>query len=209
MILLRRVVAVAAIVLAVALIAGHLRPDPPATRQITVAARDLPAGHLLTPSDLRTVQVPADLEAFERAADEADLPGRVIATRVDRGEVLSNSRLIARTPGEGLPDGTAPFHVVVSDPRMLDLAGPGQRVRVHRARTGAMLAQDVLVLGVDPPEQAGGGLFPASAGMERGLVLALPPEVIDAALATPEPDGLVPRVHVVPSTGPPASGPAG
>lgn len=197
-ILLRRLLAVAAIMAALVLTVQVVRPDAPAEREVHVAVRDLPAGHRLTTGDLRTLALPADLPTLTHAAAGQDLPGRMLATAIAGGELLTTTRLVPRAASEGLPDGTAPLHVVVSDPRMLDLVGPGQRVCVHRARTGGLLADDVLVLGIDPPNDTEQH-FGSVGGAERGLVLALPITVIDEALASPEPDGLVPRVHVVPS----------
>lgn len=201
---LRRALAVLALIAAIGVAADLLRPHPPESRSALTAARDLPAGHRLTVGDLRAVTVPADLPAADHLALREELVDRVLATTVARGELLSRTRLVPRGTAEGLPAGTSPLHVVVSDPRMLDLVTPGQRVRVHRARTGGLVAHDVLVVGVDAPREES-SLIGGESGGERGLVLALPVDVIDAALATPEPDGLVPRMHVVPTSDPPTT----
>lgn len=130
------------------------------------------------------------------ALTSTDLAGRTLATPLAAGELVSRTRLVPRSPAEGLPSGTTPLRVRVVDPRMLDLVTPGQRADVYRGTTGESLSRGVLVLAVDPPSISTNPLLPASD--EPGVVLAVPNETVGPLLAQPE-DGLTARVHVIPA----------
>ncbi|MFC7491245.1 MULTISPECIES: SAF domain-containing protein [unclassified Knoellia] len=198
---LRRTVAVACAVAALLALVGIVRPPSPATTTVLVAARALPAGTVLTASDVRS----ADLESRPRAvgavgavADPDELVGRRLASRVQVGEVLTVGRLVPQTPADGLPTDHVAAHVLLADERSLDLVSAGQRVTLFADTGGSAVARDVLVLGVDTPDD--GGLptsLPGSHVSPRGLVIALSPTALDQVFAGQRPDGGPPRVLAV------------
>jgi len=193
---LRRAAAFVIFALALAAATVSLRAPTPTSTTIVVAARDLGAGHRLEAGDLQPAAIDARL-SVPAVDSPGSLLGRRLATAVTAGEPLSPTRLVPRTLAEGLPPDTAAFPIRVADPRVLDLLSAGQHVRLHRASTGALLATHVLVLGIDPATD-GGAPLSLGPGPERGIVVALPASAVDAALATPENDGLAPRMQVVP-----------
>lgn len=67
------------------------------THPITIAATAMPAGHTITATDLRTVQVAGDIP-FASTADAAQLLGRVTTGSVDAGTVMADS-MAAGPPG--------------------------------------------------------------------------------------------------------------
>lgn len=73
---------------------------------MAVAAHDLPAGHTLTPSDLRSVTRPSNETPPARLASGT---GLVLATPLRTGEILTDARVL----GPGLLAGQAPGTVAV------------------------------------------------------------------------------------------------
>lgn len=190
--LLRRLLAVVLLAAAALTLAATLPGTGGPDGTAVVSTRDLPAGHRLEPADVRVVAFPAALTGAGLAPD--DLIGQVVAGPVGAAEVLTRTRVVPRTATQGLPGDLTPLHVVVTDPVMLDLLVPGGRARIHRPGEAQALARGVPVLLIDPsPPPAPGG----AAGAGRGVVLALPDDVVAQALATSPEEG-PPRLHVLP-----------
>ncbi|WP_432496288.1 SAF domain-containing protein [Kineococcus gypseus] len=156
-----------------------LAPPRPPQQDVLVAARDLPAGAVLAPSDVQRVE-----RARASVPDGAlrSAGGAVLAGAVRRGEVLTD----ARTAGAGLltgqPPGTLATTVAVDDPLVLGSLAPGARVDVL-ARTddpvtglpsGAeRVAGGVVVLAVPTAPGGGGPLGPDPAGAAGGVLVAV------------------------------------
>lgn len=192
---LRRVTAVVCAIAAVLLLVGVVRPPPPATTEITVAARELPGGALLEATDLRTVAVVRDTSRVATVDDPAQVVGRRLASRMDRGEPVTTTRLVPRSPADGAPPGTVAAHVLIADERSLDLVSAGRRVTLFPDTGGPALARDVLVLGIDTPDRPSfTGSLPGSGSTPRGVVLALDPADLERIFAGQRPDGGAPRV---------------
>jgi Flp pilus assembly protein CpaB len=110
-----------------------LRPAPPPTVRVLVAAHDLPGGATLRSRDIRTAAFPA--AAVPDGALGSDTPrsgaaGRVLTGPMRRGEPFTDARLL----GAGLLDGYGPG-VVATPVRLADadaarLLHPGDRVDV-------------------------------------------------------------------------------
>jgi pilus assembly protein CpaB len=90
----RRLVAAALAGLAVLAGLRAMSPEPPPTRSIWAAARDLAGGRPLAAADLRAVALP--LTAVPGGALSADVRvvGRLLAAPVRRGEPLTDVRLL-------------------------------------------------------------------------------------------------------------------
>lgn len=186
---------------AVLLLLALVRPPPPPTTSALVAARDLPLGALLTPDDLRSARIlaaPDSAGTVGAVGAARDLIGRRLTSTLLAGELVTTSRLVPRTIAEGLPADTVAAHVLHADERSLDLVSPGQRVTIFADTGGEALARDVLVLGVDTPENATlTGSLPAAGVHPRGMVLALSPAALERVFAGQRPDGGPPRVLTV------------
>lgn len=128
-------VAAIAVVLAVARI---LAPPPPATVAVVVASHELPAGSVLTASDLRVSRVPRTAAPETATADADALVGTTLATPVPGGLPLVPALLAGDRFTLDPPEGTS----VVA----LDLVGAGA------LRVGD--AVDVVPAGCDGAEPA-------------------------------------------------------
>ena len=128
-----------------------VQPPPPATEDVLVAARDLPAGAVLEPDDVRTAAYAAGTAPDGLVADPV---GRALTGPVRRGEPVTATRVVE--PGML---GQHPDLVAVP-------------VRIPDATTVALLrvGDRVDLVATDPA--AGHAVRVAS----RALVLALPTE---------------------------------
>lgn len=198
---LRRGAAAVCAAAAVLTLVALVRPPSPPTTAVLVAARDLPPGAILTTKDVRAVRHPGGPDAVGAvgAVSRAhDLVGRRITSRVQVGELVTSSRLIPRSAAEGLPTDTVAAHVLHADERSLDLVAAGQRVTIFADTGGDALAVNVLVLGVDTPENPTlTGSLPGTGTTPRGLVVALSPTALDRVFAVQRPDGGPPRILTV------------
>lgn len=192
---LRRAAAVACAVAAVVALVGVVRPPPPPTTPVLVAARALASGTVLVDGDLRLVRLPRDPPPVATLRDPGALVGRRLSGPVLGGEAITTTRLVPRTPADGLPPGTVAAHVLVADERILDLVSPGHRVTLFAEVGGAAVADDVLVLGVDTPDRASvTEPLPGVGSPARGLVCALPAADLERVFAGQRPEGGAPRV---------------
>ncbi|KGN30224.1 flagellar protein FlgA [Knoellia sinensis KCTC 19936] len=183
--------AAAAIVLLVALV----RPPEAPTTPVVVAARALPAGVDLAAADLHVVRVAAHPAPAGAVASPGTLLGRRLATRVEPGEPITLTRLMPRSPADGLAPGTVAAHLTVGDVGALDLVEPGSRVDLFADVGGPALAQDVLVLAVDTPGSASlTGSLPGAETVPPGLFVALDRAGVTRIFAGQRPDGAAPRV---------------
>ena len=199
---LRRLVAAALLALAALVAVGVARPAPPATSLAVVAARDLPAGTRLTSADVTSTRWPSAHSPPAALTSARDALGQVLATPLAAGEPVTTTRLATLTADEG----RAPAHVLVADPRSLDLLTAGSRVTVWSHLGGPALAEQVPVLALDPPSEGGdGGLGEgigegASPGSTaRGAVLALDEVQAERVFAAARPEGGAPVVLLTPS----------
>ena len=179
---LRRVLSAALVAVSLALVVRELRPPPPPTVGVVVAATPIPAGAVLTAAHLRTARVPVQgvqpgaLTRVEEAA------GRRVGSGLDAGETVTTRRLVPRGPADGLRPGRVALHVVASDPASVDLLAPGTWTRVYPVSGGAVISGAAEVLTVDPPVDEG-GLLSAAPPVGRGVVLALDVHEADAVVA--------------------------
>jgi len=180
------------------LLVGVVRPPPPATSPVVVAARPLAAGTVLDPADLRVIRLPGTSPPPGSVAGPGGLVGRRVSTAVAAGEPLSTTRLVPRSTADGAPSGTVVARLVVGDARGVDLVSPGRRVTIYADTGGPALAHDVLVLGTDTPERASfAGSLPGADDIGSGIVLALEPSAVERIFAGQRPEGGPPRVLAV------------
>ena len=153
----------AALLTAAALTAAVLavRPPPPATVEVLVAARDLDASGPLAAGDLAPASLPTALAPRGALEPDAATAGRSLNAPVRRGEVVTDARL-ADPPALPYGDGLVAVPVRVADPGAVALLSPGDRVDVLAARGRDEFA----------PARAG----PAAEVVEGRPVLAVPSE---------------------------------
>lgn len=111
-----------------------LRPGPPPSVPVLAAARDLPAGKRLTPSDLHQVSLPpaaAPSGALSKAT------GRVLAGPMRQGEPLTDARVLGEPLLHGYGPGTVATPVRIADPAAVHLLHPGDHIDVLATPTNA------------------------------------------------------------------------
>ena len=175
---LRRRRLLAAVLTAVAVASGiHAAAAPPPARVgVPVAARDLPAGVVLSTGDLTEVEFAPGSVPDGVAADAA---GRTLAAPLRRGEPVTDVRLVGRALADGHADLTA-LPVRLPDAGMVDLLRAGDRIDLLAADpqgSGARtVATDVLVLAVPRATAA------SDAGTTGGrlVVVGVHPEEVTA-----------------------------
>ncbi|HJQ43913.1 MAG TPA: SAF domain-containing protein [Jatrophihabitantaceae bacterium] len=134
-----------------------------------VAARDLPAGHVLTRVDLRIARLPTALRPATARGDPAAWVRRRLAGPIHAREVITATRLVSSDLAAGLRGGLVAAAIELDDPRAVDLVRAGNRVDVLEApRAPDVLdatpvatsrvttaARDVQVLAVLPARDGG------------------------------------------------------
>jgi Flp pilus assembly protein CpaB len=163
---------VAAALLAVLALVLALRPAPvpasaraPGAVAVTVSARDLPAGTVLTAGDVEVVGYPPDAVPAGTAADPGLLLRRVLAGGVRTGEPITDARLVGAGLTALLPEGQVAAPVRLADLAVAGLVRTGDRVDVLATAPDATAAEIV----------AGGALVLAATGADEesgaGLLL--------------------------------------
>lgn len=155
-------------------------PPPEPRVEVLTAARDLPAGAVLTPDDLVVASVPDALLPGGALSGPAGAIGRLVAGPVRRGETLTDVRLLGAglLPAGG--DGSeVAVPVRVAEPAAAALVEAGDRIDVLAAApeggsAAAVVAAGVRVLSVpavgdDPGE---GSLLVVAAGRPVAARLA-------------------------------------
>ena len=124
------------------------RPAPPTTVTMAVAARDLPAGTVITRTDLTSVRVPPDGVPDDLLGHPE---GATLAAPVRRGEPVTDVRVVGPDIASGHPELTA-VPVRFADADMAALLRDGDRVDLYSTdpATGrtSPIAADALVLGL-------------------------------------------------------------
>ncbi|WP_067456337.1 SAF domain-containing protein [Actinomadura macra] len=105
-----------------------LRPGPPPSVRVLGAARDLPAGTTLRPSDLRALALPPT--AVPSGALRANATGRVLTAPLRRGEPLTDVRILGDTLLHGYASGTVASPVRISDAATARLLHPGDHIDI-------------------------------------------------------------------------------
>lgn len=165
--LARQVAAAALTVLALVL---ALRPSatPAAagdeTVPVAVSARDLPAGTVLTATDLMIARYPAAAAPAGVVGGRQDLLGRVLAGGVRAREPITDARLVGPGVTSLLPAGQVAAPVRLADLAVAALVHTGDRVdvlaTVADAPSAEVVAEGALVVAATGAgEAAGAGLL--------------------------------------------------
>lgn len=178
----RRRLVVAAVVGAAVLAAlTVLRPPAPATRDVLVAARAVPAGSTLHSTDLRTVAWPAHL-APDQLAPASALTGRTVIAPLAAGEPVTASRVRSAGTLPHVAGAEVVIALVVQEELLGSAIGVGDRVDVYSA-DGTPVARAVAVVAISgTPERSGvTGIGATATG--RTVLVAAPAGVAEAVTA--------------------------
>lgn len=110
-----------------------LAPPAPATTSVVVAARDLPAGQLLRPDDVRVVRLPQDVAPVGVAASAAVLVNRTLASPIRKGEPISDRRVVGDALVAGYDAGLVATPVRIEDADVVSLLRVGDHIDVYAA----------------------------------------------------------------------------
>jgi len=142
----RRLLAAACLVVAVGGIVQSLTPRPPATVDVVVAQRDLPAGATIRDADVRLAAFPTNLQPAGTLHRLVEVTGRRLISPVRRGEPLTDVRFGGGAhPAPGLV--AVPIHV--ADGAVTKLFSPGMSVDVLAADPDAPLGTPAVVVATD------------------------------------------------------------
>ncbi|HEX5116068.1 MAG TPA: Flp pilus assembly protein CpaB [Pseudonocardiaceae bacterium] len=186
---LRRVVAVALVVLA-----GALALRPAGAREATqtdvvVAAKDMAPGSLLSRSDVAIRSLPGSVVPSGALTDPEAATGRVLSGPVRAGEPLTDVRLVgpadtALTTGD---PNAATVPVRLADPDVADLLRPGIRVDVVTLdpdhQSDPVLAENATVVTVRDTSGSTGGVAGTDQNQNGRLVLVALPRQYATRLA--------------------------
>ncbi len=151
---------------------GVGRPVPTGVATV-VALRGLPAGHVLTDSDLVVALRPGPERPESALGSAAEVVGRRLSVAVPARDVLTRERLLGGSLLAGQPRGTVAMSVPVLDDGG-GTARPGAHVDLYAMGTGERVADGVVVLSVTDHTDAG-GVTGWSAGGAPTVVLGLDP----------------------------------
>lgn len=180
----RRLLAALSVAGALACVLVTLRPAPPRTVPVLVAARDLDTGAVAGPADVRVARYPPGNAPERVLRRHADIHGRALAAAVRRGEPITDLRLVGPQL-RGAPGGVA-LPVRFADADAARLLRPGDQVDVLAGPVLDEAARGVPRLGAPPARVvAHGATVLARPGGEKerdgGLViLSVPPDVAAA-----------------------------
>jgi Flp pilus assembly protein CpaB len=158
---------VAAVLLAASALAfaEHVRPDPPASTAVVVAARDLESGALIHRDDVRLVSMPDDVVPSAAATAVADVAGETVAAPMRAGEPLTDRRVVGASLVSGYPAGSVAAPIRVTDAEAAALLTVGDRVDVYSAPAvgdeARLVVADAPVVAVprNGPDPGGGALI--------------------------------------------------
>jgi Flp pilus assembly protein CpaB len=164
---------------------------------VAVAARDLPAGTVLTAADLTTARYPADVAPAGVSGEPKQLRGRVLAGSVRAREPITDARLVGPGIVSLLAEGQVAAPVRLADLAVAALVHTGDRVDVlatpatssgSDAPAAAVVAEGALVVaatGAD--EQAGAGLLLLAVDDETAARLAAAATTATLTVTLPRP----------------------
>ena len=165
-----------------------LRPAPPATVDLLIAARDLPAGTVLEPADVTSRAFALDSTIPGAITDVAQASGRTLSAPMAAGEPLTPSRLV--DAAMSYDRGTFAVPVRLAEADVAGLLAPGMLIDVVRATRGTpeVVADGVRVITV--PRRPTAGSFIGSAGSAASsLILVAADRTTAIRLAAAGTDG--------------------
>ena len=152
---------------------------------VAVAARDLPAGTVLTAADLTAARYPADVTPAGVPGDPEDLRSRVLAGSVRAREPITDARLVGPGIVSLLAEGQVAAPVRLADLAVAALVHTGDRVDVLAtsadAASAEVIAASALVVATTEADgESGAGLL--LLGVDGGTAARLAAAATSATL---------------------------
>ncbi len=135
----RRLIAALLAGFAVFAFARVLAPPPPDTTAVVVASRDLAAGSVIGPDDIRVVHMTSNLVPTGIASTSTSLVDETLASPVREGEPISDRRLVSNALMAGYSRGLVATPVRVDDAEVVALLRVGDHIDVYAARAASTL----------------------------------------------------------------------
>lgn len=183
----RRLLAATATGLAVyfALAAVTAEPDG---RAVVLASRDLDSGTRLRSSDIRPTSLPRAAVPSGAAANVRDVVGRTTSGALRSGEVLTDRRTVRAGPLDGFGPDRVLSVVRVTDPSVLALLRPGDRVDVvavsgDDSPQASRVARGAIVVTVPRQRSAFSDGAPVGLAVTPRVALDLAERALDSRLA--------------------------
>ncbi|MGH3506004.1 MAG: SAF domain-containing protein [Nocardioidaceae bacterium] len=130
----RRLIVAVLLAASVMAFAEHVRPDPPVSTAVVVAAHDLEAGTRIGPDDVQIVSMPRAIVPHAAATSVGDVTGSTVAGPMRAGEPMTDKRLVGTSLIAGYPPGWVAAPVRVADAEAAALLAVGDRVDVYAAQ---------------------------------------------------------------------------
>lgn len=140
---------------------------------MVVLARDLPAGASLTSSDVRLETWDPAIGPKQALRSVSAVLGHALSSAGAAGEPVTSSRLVGSSILSRLPRGTLAVHLPLDDAGLSTYLRAGDRVDVISRMTGAVQANGVVLLGIDPTPAADGWAPSAAVTSGTGVVIAV------------------------------------
>ena len=176
----RRLLRAGVIAVGLAIAISRLAPNPAVTSAVVVAARDLPAGEVLTAADLRTIGLPPATVPNGVVTDLTAVVGSQLSGPLRRNEQLTDVRLndgVLRRPAPGLVS----TPVRLADSQAAQLLVPGQRIDVLAASTAI---SDGAAVGGAAPDGSSGPTVAGAAAITAAAVVAANVMVVAIPIAS-------------------------
>lgn len=183
----RRLLAATATGLAVYFALSAVTAEPEG-RAVVVAARDLDSGIRLRASDVHATSLPRPAVPVGAADDVSEVVGRTTSGALRRGEVMTDRRTVRAGPLDGFGSGRVLAVVRVTDPSVLGLLRPGDRVDVvavsgDDAPKASRVARDAVVVTVPRQRSTFSDGAPIGLAVTRDVALDLAERALDSRLA--------------------------
>lgn len=177
---LRRLVAAALVGAAVLAVLTVLSPESPASRDVLVATRALPAGAVLRPADVRTVAWPEHLVPQGTVGADA-VTGRAVTAALAPGEPITRARVRGSNSLLRVPGAEVILALSVPDEILGSAIEVGDRIDVY-APEGARVAAAVAVVATDSAPAARPAMT-AGGQSGRTILVAAPATTAQAVAA--------------------------
>ncbi|GAA1413304.1 hypothetical protein AUR04nite_30920 [Glutamicibacter uratoxydans] len=187
----RRPAGIACLLLAAAAALNLLADGQLGQREIVVAVADLPAGVVLTSSDVQLQQIPADANDHQLLTDVQDLVGQRLAVAVPAGTALRDYLLVGPQLLTGSPQGTVAVPIRLTDAATVGLIHPGQLVDIvlttgdgfEKEIRSETIAHAVPVLWVPATAKSEFGMLSPSATSGDGIIVVAAASTLSDDLA--------------------------
>jgi pilus assembly protein CpaB len=183
----RRLLAATATGLAAYFALSALTAEPQG-RSVVIAGRDLDSGARLSATDVRETSMPRAAVPDGAATETDDVVGRTTSGALRRGEVLTDRRTVRAGPLDGFGQGRVLTVVRVTDPSVLALLRPGDRVDVvavsgEDSPKASRIARGAIVVTVPRERSAFSDGAPVGLAVAQRVALDLAERTLDSRLA--------------------------